>query len=431
MNWYKLAQAEGVQSAVTTNKAGRQFFNIFGNTFPIKDQLGRNGLGFRYFQGTWGMAVDMITPEIRASLENIGVDTSPLDMTANEPVPVETAPQQPQQESEVPQLLGQMRSGVKKAIEEAKGNARAKAILKTIDDTIEELATMVDEAAAGEFVQNFMTFAAKFHKYSFGNQLLIWAQKPDATYVAGHKKWMEKFGRQVTNWENAIHIIGPTQRKHRITDQERASLPPNELKKLEEKSYLSFIGVTVFDISDTAPIQGWKRKTKEGVELSPFDPADIQQDSNETVEELEEMVKAAYDFGKSMQIDMDTEELGVGYGGYSAGGMVRINNTYQGINLFSTLVHELAHEILHWESKTERALLSKQVKEIDAESTAYIVLKHYGFTTKESPNYIALFRGSGKDVKARREAIQKAVTTIITGIDKNMKARMGSYEYYE
>jgi len=34
---------------------------------------------------------------------------------------------------------------------------------------------------------SWLRFANSFHRYSFNNTLLIWAQKPDATMVAGYR----------------------------------------------------------------------------------------------------------------------------------------------------------------------------------------------------------------------------------------------------
>lgn len=36
---------------------------------------------------------------------------------------------------------------------------------------------------------------SKFHKYSFGNVLLIMRQFPDAQLVAGYHTWRKEFGR--------------------------------------------------------------------------------------------------------------------------------------------------------------------------------------------------------------------------------------------
>jgi len=83
--------------------------------------------------------------------------------------------------------------------------------------------------------------------------------------------------------------------------------------------------------------------------------------------------------------------------------------------MFSTYVHEVAHELLHWKDP-EGKQSSRRDKEIDAESTAYIVLKHFGFETKDTSNYLALWQAKGDDVRARRKNIHRAATEIINGI---------------
>ena len=54
--------------------------------------------------------------------------------------------------------------------------------------------------------------AARFHNYSSGNVLLILAQRPDATRVAGLRLW-NSLGRRVNKGEHGIKIIVPITRK--------------------------------------------------------------------------------------------------------------------------------------------------------------------------------------------------------------------------
>ena len=49
---------------------------------------------------------------------------------------------------------------------------------------------------------------ARFHNYSFNNTVLICAQKPDATYVAGYSTW-KKLGRWPVKGSHAIRILAP------------------------------------------------------------------------------------------------------------------------------------------------------------------------------------------------------------------------------
>jgi hypothetical protein len=58
------------------------------------------------------------------------------------------------------------------------------------------VAALVD----GEQWKAILRAAARFHDYSIGNILLILAQRPDATRVAGYRTW-QALGRQVTRGE--------------------------------------------------------------------------------------------------------------------------------------------------------------------------------------------------------------------------------------
>ena len=52
----------------------------------------------------------------------------------------------------------------------------------------------------------------------------------------------------------------------------------------------------------------------------------------------------------------------------------------------STRVHELAHEIMrHHDSE-----LPASIKEVEAEATAYVVCRHFGLQSKNTPNYLAM-----------------------------------------
>jgi len=56
--------------------------------------------------------------------------------------------------------------------------------------------------------KDYLRFSTKFHHYSFGNTILIWLRKPDATRVAGFRKWHE-MGRFVKAGEHGIPIFVP------------------------------------------------------------------------------------------------------------------------------------------------------------------------------------------------------------------------------
>ena len=71
------------------------------------------------------------------------------------------------------------------------------------------------------------------------------------------------------------------------------------------------------------------------------------------------------------------------------------------------MIHEIAHELLHKDSR-----LSKQEKEIQAEGTAYAVMKHFGMETK-SFNYLALYDADYKKIMGNLKAIAEASKEVI------------------
>jgi len=77
-------------------------------------------------------------------------------------------------------------------------------------------------------------------RYSFGNQLLIALQNPDATYVAGFRAFLD-LGRCVRKGERGIRIHAP--------------MPPRKKEDEEDgRQPVRFRSVAVFDISQTDPL---------------------------------------------------------------------------------------------------------------------------------------------------------------------------------
>jgi antirestriction protein ArdC len=70
------------------------------------------------------------------------------------------------------------------------------------------------EAGQSDALTRYLTVASRFHKYSFNNQILIAAQCPTATRVAGYHAW-RRIGRQVRRGEKGIVILAPISRRRR------------------------------------------------------------------------------------------------------------------------------------------------------------------------------------------------------------------------
>ena len=75
-------------------------------------------------------------------------------------------------------------------------------------DLTATLAEGISHLASTEEWRRYLSFQSRFHRYSFGNVLLIAAQCPGATRVAGFSTW-RKMGRPVRKGEKAIWILAP------------------------------------------------------------------------------------------------------------------------------------------------------------------------------------------------------------------------------
>jgi hypothetical protein len=341
---------------------------------------------------------------VRQELEKLGVDLSGYDNPASAPgsPAAEPAPEAP---SKADETLEKMSSELEKLMPK---DGKAKDLIDSIERMIDHVANQTDEAAKQSFIRNFLDFSSKFYNYSFPNQFLIWiATRGTAQYVAGAKQWEEKFGRSVRDWGSAIEILAPAKRK---TEVENPSTGDKETKE-----FMYFRVVKVYDVSATTPIPGHPKS------FEPVSRKDWSKDSNEDLEDIKHLIKAIEEWAAEQGIKVSIEDMDAEKGGYSAGGRIAINSTFKGINMLSTYVHEVAHELLHWKDQ-EGKLSTRQQKEIDAETTAYIVLKHFGLETQDTTNYLALWRATGEDVKARRRHIQRAAMEIINGIKGKIEA---------
>src|ERR671932_801744 len=106
---------------------------------------------------------------------------------------------------------------------------------------LEQLEAGVQAIQTSDDFKSYLRTAATFHAYSPNNVLLILAQKPEATCVAGYKTW-QSLGRQVKKGEKAIYIFAP--RPYRVTTE-------NETGEEQTHEGLTFRSVPVFDFSQT------------------------------------------------------------------------------------------------------------------------------------------------------------------------------------
>jgi hypothetical protein len=262
---------------------------------------------------------------------------------------------------------------------------KSKEAMELVDAGIK---TLTDELAKGKSdnLKRFLSVAANFHNYSLNNWCLIFSQKPTASRVAGYKTW-QKLGRQVQAGAKGIKILAPRRGKQK--DKEGNAT---------DKEYLFFTTTSVFDVSDT-----------EGDELpSVFR---VEGEPGEHLDALEALVESL-----GIKIE-DKESLG-GALGASYGGRIEMKEGLEPSQRFTTLVHELAHELLH--KQKDRETLSKAVKETEAEAVSFVVGQAIGVDTLgQTADYVQLWKGDLDVFTASLGRIQKCAKQIIEGLQKS------------
>ena len=247
-----------------------------------------------------------------------------------------------------------------------------------VDQAVEELAGDLEQGQS-ETLKRYLAFLGRFPRYSAGNTLLIWSQKPEATHVAGFHKWKD-LGRQVKKGEKGIMILAPIVRRIATKAEE------------EEERLFGFKTAHVFDISQTA-----------GKDLPSF--AEVHGNPGEHLTRLH---KALADSGIELSY---SNQLGTTIG-LSRGGCIEVKQGLPEAEEFAVLIHEWAHEILHHQKGVEQR--SKTVLETEAEAVSFVVCKAVGLDTNTaSSDYIQLYNGKNGTLMESLDRIREASGKIL------------------
>jgi hypothetical protein len=258
-----------------------------------------------------------------------------------------------------------------------------------VQDLLGKLEAGVESLRTSEGWAKWLTFQASLYRYSWNNCMLIAMQLPVASVVMGYRAWQDK-GRQVKKGEKAIRILAPCFKK--VADKETGK---------EESKLVYFRCVPVFDVSQTEGEAIPAPCTKlEGSDQGLFDA-----------------LKA---YSEARKVPVRLEAVMSGANGYydCIGKFIAVEQKNAPAQQAKTLAHEVAHSILHTDlSKDEQ---SREDRELEAESVAFIVCQHFGLDTSSySFGYVATWKGEGAKDSFRKSAkrIADAAKAIIEALE--------------
>lgn len=222
------------------------------------------------------------------------------------------------------------------------------------DSALERLHAGVTELLDSGVWQAALKFKAKFYSYSFNNALLIYLQRPDATLVAGYRRWQD-LGRQVHKGETSLAILAPI--VCNVTDE------GNDEK---ERRVVGFRSARVFDVSQT-----------DGEPLPALPSPTVLEDDTEAILEV---LGSAEAFAALKGLPVCYRELREGiFGSFSVTKRtITVRADLPPLQTLKTLIHELAHALLHAEPEEGE---QRHLCELEAESCAFLVLHELGLDT--------------------------------------------------
>ena len=292
--------------------------------------------------------------------------------------------------------------------------------IKALTEKIEEGIQNLFQSGDLEKYQAYLRTVSRFHRYSVNNQMLIFAQCPQATLVAGYQKWQNQFSRHVLRGEKGITIIAPTPYKIKV---EQEKLDPDTKQPLldadgktitEEKEVQipMFRPVKVFDVSQT-------------------DGEPLPEQVKSPVAELTGNVEHYEAFMDALKlvspVPIEIKPLSSNLDGFFSPSKqsITLREGMSEVQTVCAAVHEIAHSKLHnYARQPDSQPKDSSTEEMEGESIAYTVCAYFGIeTSANSFGYVATW-SKDKDVKAFRaslDTIRKTSSELISGVDQHFK----------
>jgi hypothetical protein len=242
------------------------------------------------------------------------------------------------------------------------------------------------ERGQSDALKTFLRVMSRFYRYSWGNILLIYSQRPDATHVAGFHGWL-KMRRFVRKGEKGIVILAPMVGRKKSDD---------EITEDTQTRLFGFRAAHVFDVSQT-----------DGDPLPEF--ATVNGDPQGYGDRLKQFVA-------TQKIALEYDAKIAPAKGMSSGGKITLLPDMPPAEDFAVLAHEAAHELLHRGDRRKET--THAVRETEAEAVAFVVCQAIGLDLNtSSSDYIQLHSGDRATLAESLAFVQQTASAILQAIN--------------
>ena len=256
------------------------------------------------------------------------------------------------------------------------------------------LATLKESLAQpGRSLLPLLASMSRFAKYSLANQMLIFAQRPDATCVMGYRAW-NKAGYQVRKGEHGIAIYAPmlfANKRDTAAESDTDAAPR-----------LGYRVAYVFDIAQVDAIAG--------TDAAPVTALTVDTGAHRHLEALK-----AFLVGHN--VELEYKALAPGLLGYTDGRRITCGTGQASHVEFATLAHETTHVLLHFptDGTTRPDLVTR---ETEAEAVTYLLCAQLRLDgTDASIEYIKSYRGTPDTLDASLERIRATAQRLSIELD--------------
>ena len=317
------------------------------------------------------------------------------------------------------QIEGEIPENIQKKIDWIESRDKRADELHQITDKLEK---GVKDVFQSDKYKQFLNVMAKFPRYSVNNTMLIMMQRPDAQLCQSFTGW-KQMGRYVKKGEKGISILAPApykiEREQTKLDEKGRPVFDADGEPVKEKvevTIRAFKVVKTFDLSQT-----------DGKELPTIGPSEL-------VGNIEGYPKLLQALQEISPVPVSFELIdGDAKGFYHLEDKkIVVQDGMSEVQTIKTLLHEMAHQKLHDKDNVPEAKdISRNGKEVEAESVAYVVCQHYGINTSDySFSYVAGW-SEGKEtseLKASLDKIRQTASEFIYQIDQKMEVLMADKE---
>ena len=320
------------------------------------------------------------------------------------------------------EVIGAVPESIQKKVQVIESREKQANQLKEVTDQLEQ---GVQDVFNSDSYKQFLNVMSKMPKYSINNMLLIAMQtEGKASLCQSYSGW-KSMGRHVKAGEKGLKILAPSpytiQKEQNKIDQKTGKVIVDRdgepLKETVDIKINAFKVVSTFDISQT-----------DGKELPTLGV-------NELVGNIEGYSTLLAALKQTCPVPITFEDIEGGAKGFyhQTDKRIAIQDGMSEVQTVKTAIHEMAHQKLHAKENQNPfdTAQSRNSKEVEAESVAYVVCQHFGINTSDySFSYVAGW-SEGKEtpeLKESLETIREAAGEMIDAIDKSIEKEIAAIE---